>query len=194
MPLGAIPYENLALPVLIFLARVTDVSIGTVRLICVTRGHRAVAVCLGFCEILIWVTAFSTVLRHLDHWINIVAFAGGFATGNAVGMAIEKRLAMGVQLINLVSRGSAHAVAAALRYIDIRVTTFMGNGDDGPVAVCMAVVPRRKTPTIIRIARNIDPDVLVTVEDVNACLPTPCVPRPGKTPSQLMSTLSRWTR
>lgn len=192
--LGILPSESL-LPMLIFLARVTDVSIGTVRLICVTRGHRAVAVCLGFFEVLIWVTAFSTVLRHLDNWVNIVAFAAGFATGNAVGMAIEKRLAMGVQLVNLVSHGSAHAVAAALRYADVRVTTFMGNGDDdGPVSVCMAVVPRRRVPTVIRIARNIDPDVLVTIEDVNECLPTPNVPRAGKLPSQLVSAFSDWVK
>jgi len=161
-----LPDHPVYTPLLIFLARVMDVSIGTVRLICVTRGHRAVAILLGFFELLIWVFAVSGVLRHLDHWINIVAFAGGFAAGNALGMSIEARLAMGVQTLSFISRGRANAVAERLRYAGLPVTTLLGSGRDGPVVLCMAVVPRRQTPSTIKMAKEIDPDVVITVEDV----------------------------
>lgn len=161
-----LPNDPILTPLLIFLARVTDVSIGTVRLICVTRGHRAVAILLGFFELLIWVFAVSSVFAHLDRWINIVAFAGGFAAGNALGMSIEARLAMGVQTLSFISRGRANAVAERLRYAGLPVTTLVGSGRDGPVVLCMAVVPRRQTPTTIKMAKEIDPDVVVTVEDV----------------------------
>lgn len=154
------------MPVLIFCARVVDVSLGTVRMISVNRGHRALAVALGFFEILIWVFAVSRVLAHLDRVENIVAFAGGFAVGSAVGMTIEGRLAMGVQTLSFISRGMANAVAERLRYANLRVTTFVGSGRDGPVSLCMTVVPRRQTPAVIKMAREIDPEVVVTVEDV----------------------------
>lgn len=159
------------LPVFIFLARVSDVSIGTVRTIVVMRGHRWVAFLLGFFEVLIWVTVVSAVFAHLQNWLNLVAYAGGFATGNAVGMWLEGKLAMGMQTLSFVSQGGHNAVAERLRYGDLAVTTITGRGFKGPVAICMAVVPRRSAESVIRMAREIDPDVFVTVEDVRMSLP-----------------------
>ena len=190
-----LPDDPILTPVLIFLARVTDVSMGTVRLICVTRGHRLVAIVLGFFELLIWVFAVSSVFAHLDRWINIVAFAGGFAAGNALGMSIEARLALGVQTLSFISRGRANAVAERLRYAGLPVTTLLGSGRDGPVVLCMAVVPRRQTPTTIKMAKEIDPDVVVTVEDVRQ---TTAVHTgtygPGKIPMILAERLWPWSR
>ena len=189
-----LPDHPILTPVLIFLARVTDVSMGTVRLICVTRGQRLVAVLLGFFELLIWVFAVSSVFAHLDRWINIVAFAGGFAAGNALGMSIEARLAMGVQTLSFISRGRANAVAERLRYAGLPVTTLLGSGRDGPVVLCMAVVPRRQTPTTIKMAKEIDPDVVVTVEDVRQ---TTAIHTgtygPGKIPMILADRLWPWS-
>ena len=154
------------LPLLIFLARIGDVSIGTIRMICVVRGQKLLAVVLGFFEIVIWIFAVSNVLLKLDQWVNIIAYAGGYATGNAVGMWIESRLAMGMQTISFMSRGKSQAVAERLRYAEHCVTTLVGSGRDGPVAICMAIVPRKRTPNVIRMAREIDPEVVITVEDV----------------------------
>jgi uncharacterized protein YebE (UPF0316 family) len=163
---GILHADSLWTPVLIFCARVVDVSLGTIRMISVTRGHRLTAVVLGFFELLIWVFAVSRVLTQLDRIENIVAFAGGFSAGNAVGMSIEARLALGVQTLSFISRGMANAVAERLRYAGLRVTTFVGSGRDGPVSLCMTVVPRRQTQEAIRMAREIDPEVVITVEDV----------------------------
>lgn len=180
------------LPVLIFCTRIMDVSIGTLRLICVTRGRRGLAVVLGFFEVLLWIFAMSSVFAHLDSWINILAFAAGFATGNAVGMAIEKKMAMGTQIVSLISRGSAHAVAERLRFADMVVTTLSGSGRFGPVSICLAIVPRRRTQEVLRMAREIDPEVVITIEDAvdSSIAPTP-IQYPGKVPSLLGSAIGR---
>jgi uncharacterized protein YebE (UPF0316 family) len=154
------------LPVLIFCARVTDVSMGTICMICTVRGHKLLAVFVSFVEILIWVYAASSVLTHLDNTANVVAYAGGFATGRALGMWVEGKLALGTQALTFISRGRAQAVAERLRFADHCVTTLAGHGRDGPVAICHAILPRRLTRTAIRMAREIDPDVVVSVEDV----------------------------
>jgi uncharacterized protein YebE (UPF0316 family) len=156
----------LMLPVFIFFARITDVSIGTLRTICIVRGYRYLAPVLGFFEVAIWIIAVSGVFSHLDHWYNIVAYAGGFATGNAVGMYIEQRLAIGMQAIRLISTGHSAAVAAGLRLAGYGVTEMKGRGLDGEVSICFVVVPRRETPLVLRVAESIDPDVFSTVEDV----------------------------
>ncbi len=189
---GVLPDVGGWLPVVIFCARICDVSIGTVRLICVTRGRRKLAVVLGFFEVLIWLSAVSGVFAHLDRLINVFAYAGGFATGNAVGMWIESRLAMGMQTVQLISRGAAHAVAERLRFADLGVTTLVGSGGSGPVSVCLTIVPRRKTQQVIRMARQIDPDVLVAVEDVTeGAVPQYGAPFPGKRPFVRLPLLDR---
>lgn len=161
-----LPLDLIWLPVVIFCARVTDVSMGTLCMICTVRGHKLLAVFVSFVEILIWVYAASSVLTHLDNPANVIAYAGGFATGRALGMWVEGKLALGTQALTFISRGSAQAVAERLRFADHCVTTLTGSGRDGPVAICHAILPRRLAPTAIRMAREVDPDVVVTVEDV----------------------------
>jgi uncharacterized protein YebE (UPF0316 family) len=154
------------MPALIFFARVTDVSIGTVRSILVMKGRRRMAGILGFFEAAIWVLATSTVFANLDHWLNIVAFAAGFAAGCTLGMYIEEKLALGIQIVRIISRRDSSAVASALRDSGYLVTTVPGMGRDGPVEVCMIVVARKKTRVVLQLAREIDPSIFVTVEDV----------------------------
>lgn len=175
--IGFVPEGSFLMPAIIFMARIVDVSIGTLRLICITRGRRRLAVVLGFFEVTIWLLAVSGVFAHLDNWMNFLAFAGGFTVGNAVGMAIERKLAMGTQVVHFLSRGGAHAVAERLRFADYIVTTFLGQGRDGPVAACMAIIPRKQTRKVVQMAREVDPAVIVTVEEVaETSISAPAVP------------------
>lgn len=181
--IGYLTFDPIWLPVLIFCARVADVSIGTLRMICIVREHRPLAVVLSFAEVTIWLLAVTSVLTHLDQWVNIVAYAGGYATGSAAGMWIESRLALGTQLVTFVSCGTARAVAERLRFADHSVTTLAGSNQDGPVSICHAILPRRQAASAIRMAREVDPDVIATVEDLRATTmqhTTGC--GPGKVP------------
>jgi uncharacterized protein YebE (UPF0316 family) len=156
----------LMLPLFIFCARITDVSIGTLRTICIVRGFKYLAPVLGFFEVAIWITAVSGVFNHLNNWCNIAAYAGGFATGNAVGMWIEQKLAIGMQAIRLISCSRSAAVAAGLRLAGYGVTEIKGHGLNGEVSICFAVVPRKESDQVVRVAEGIDPGVFCTVEDV----------------------------
>lgn len=156
------------LPIFIFCARVADVSLGTLGLICITRGHRALAVGLGFVEVTVWVGAVASVFNHLDQWLNVLAYAGGYATGLGLGMWLESKLALGVQRVTLVSQGHADALAAQLRRAGVTTTILAGVGRDGPVNVCFIVVPRRTAPAVADLAKEVDPEVVVTVEDVRS--------------------------
>lgn len=155
-------------PLFIFCARVTDVSIGTLRTICVIRGMRYAAACLGFFEVSIWVIAISGVLTHLNHWYNIVAYAAGFAIGNMLGIGIEQKLAIGIQMIRLISCTHSAAVAAGLRLAGFPVTEVKGHGLQGQVSISFVVAARKDTPTILQLAHSIDQDVVCTVEDIRS--------------------------
>lgn len=155
-------------PLFIYVARVVDVSMGTLRTVCVVRGFRFTAAVLGFCEITIWVTAISGVLTHLGQWYNVVAYAGGFATGNFIGILIEQKLAMGMQMIRLISRSQSAAIAAGLRLAGYAVTEVKGEGLRGQVSISFVVAARKEVPTVMRIAHQIDPEVVSTVEDIRS--------------------------
>jgi uncharacterized protein YebE (UPF0316 family) len=154
------------LPVLIFLARVLDVSIGVFRLISLTRGRAVLATGLAAIEVTVWILAVASVLTHLDNWINVVAYIAGYTVGNAVGLWIDRRFGPGMQTISLISRERGAELADGLRAVNLRVTTLVGAGRDGAVAVATLVVPRRVTAQVLNLARAIDPGVVVTVEDV----------------------------
>jgi len=154
------------LPLAIFLARITDVSLGTVRTIAVVKGRILIASLLGFVEVLIWVIAVSNVVTRLDQPLNLVAWAAGFAVGNAVGIFIERKLALGDVVMRVISRGQGAEVAEKLRHLGQRVTEFEGKGRSGPVQLLYLVMDRVDADRVERISRTIDPDAVVVTEDV----------------------------
>lgn len=181
------------LPLFIFLARILDVSVGTVRLICVARGRQYSAVILALAEITIWLLAMMSVLTYLTNAWNILAYIAGYTVGNLLGMSLERRLALGVETILLISREKGAEIAARLREQELRLTTIRGGGRDGEVELCLVVVPRRRSAAVIAMARAIDPFVFVTVEDVRHTTVGSCgSPEPGKRTLGLSALTHLW--
>jgi uncharacterized protein YebE (UPF0316 family) len=154
------------LPLMIFFARIVDVSMGTVRTICLVRGFRFIAAALGFVEILIWIVAVSSVVTQVHHPLNMVAYAAGFATGNWVGITLERRIALGEQTVRLMSHDRGHSIAYALRLSGDQVIELVGRTRHGPATISFVTVPRREVNEVIRIAREVDPSVFISTEDV----------------------------
>jgi uncharacterized protein YebE (UPF0316 family) len=151
---------------IIFLLRVSDMALDTLRVLVVMRGRKGIAWVLGFCQASIFVLAISSVLSNLDNPINIVAYAAGFATGNVVGMLIEERLAIGHTLINIVSPGHGAAIAEHLREQGYAVTEVPARGKDGAVTLLNVSVLRKNVDRVRKIVNEVDPDAFITAEDV----------------------------
>lgn len=129
---------------LIFAMRVIDVTLGTIRTIAIVHGRTLLAVILGFVELSVWFIAVSeAVARVSENPILIAAFAGGFATGNAVGIMVERRLAFGSCVVRMISGHRAHDVAKAISRLGTMVTTFAGTSDSGARSLVYTLCPRR---------------------------------------------------
>ena len=126
-------FSYLVLPLMIFLARIADVSLGTIRIIFVSKGMRKVAPLIGFFEILIWLLAISRIFQDLDNWIAYIAYAGGFAAGNYFGMLLEERLAIGHEMIRVVTKREAGELVEALKGKGFGVTSIKATGVEGEV-------------------------------------------------------------
>lgn len=155
-------------PIVIFLLRVVDVSLATTRMLLAVRNQRRLVPVIGFVEILIWLLAVGHAIRHLDSSWHVVAYAGGFAAGNYVGLWIEEKLAIGLATVRIISRQGGVELADALREQGFGATEFAGQGREGTVEMVFTAARRRHIPRILREIDRWDPDAFVTVEEPRA--------------------------
>jgi uncharacterized protein YebE (UPF0316 family) len=151
---------------LIFLLRVSDMTLDTLRVLVVMRGRKGIAWVLGFFQASIFVLAISSVLSNLDNPLNVIGYAAGFATGNVVGMMIEERLAIGHIHLNIVSSRLGSAIAEHLRQQGYAVTEIPARGKDGMVSLLHVSVLRKNVDKVRKLVNQIDPDAFITSEDV----------------------------
>lgn len=152
--------------VFIFFLRVTDQSLDTMRVLFIMRGRKGVAWVLGFFQALVFVTAISSVLSHLDNPANLVGYAAGFATGGVVGMWIEEKLAVGYSHIRIISSSRGAAIAEKLRAEGFAVTEMSARGKDGMVSLINCSVLRKHTRRVGQVVREVDESAFMTTEDV----------------------------
>lgn len=163
-------YSWVVLPILIFLARVADVTLGTLRIIFVSRGKRKIAPLLGFFEVLIWIVAIGQLVQNLGSVTSYLGYAAGFAAGNYVGMLIEDRLAIGTLIVRAIVPAGGEEVMQRLHAAGFGVTGVDGQGATGPVKVVYAVVKRKHSREVMNIIHNVHSKAFITVEDVRSSL------------------------
>ena len=154
------------LVVVIFLLRVSDMSLDTLRVMFVLGGRRPLAWILGFFQSALWVVAITSVISNLDNWLNVIGYAAGFATGNVVGMLIYERLPVGHAHLRIISSRRGSAVANAIRTAGYAATELSGRGKDGTVMVINSSVRRKDIGRVRKEVFKIDPEVFITVEEV----------------------------
>ncbi|MEA3392267.1 MAG: DUF2179 domain-containing protein [Candidatus Marinimicrobia bacterium] len=169
--------QYLVIPLLIMLARICDVTIGTFRIILVSRGERLYASLAGFIEVLIWIVVVSQVMTNLGGWINYIAYAAGFAMGNYIGITLERRLAMGMVIMRVVTSKPADELIEHLKQEYHGVTSIAARGVSGEVRLVLAVIKRKDVPSLLRIVKNYNPKAYVSVEDVRHLSDTHLPPR-----------------
>jgi len=162
---------------MIVVGRIADVTLGSLRTVAVVSGQRGLAWVFGFAEVIIWVFVVSSVVAHVrTEPAYAIAFALGAASGNYIGVTLLRWLPFGHQVVRIFTRQSA-ALIDELRRKNLGVTEFGGAGRDGPVSMLFVQVRRDRAPTVVRIARKIDPECFYTIDDIRvADAPTNTVP------------------
>jgi uncharacterized protein YebE (UPF0316 family) len=159
-------FTYVILPILIILARICDVTIGTIRIIVLSRGHKYLAPLLGFFEVLIWITVTAKIIQNLHNPICYFAYAGGFALGNLVGIIVEERLAMGIVVIRVITNQDASRLITRLRNDGYGVTSIPAQGSMGLVHVIFTVVKRCHLDEVEAMIREFNPQAFYSIEDV----------------------------
>lgn len=150
----------------IFLARTVNIALDTLRFMFTLRQKRGLSWLLGFIQSVIFVMVIGSVLTNLENPLNIIGYSAGFASGNVLGMAIEKRLALGYTHFNIVSRNRSTEIADALRDAGFGVTEIPARGRDSSFMLVDCRVRRKQSEDVEKLALEIDPEAFITAEDV----------------------------
>lgn len=156
------------LPIIIFFARICDVTLGTIRIILVARGKRNIAPFLGFFEVLIWIVAIGQLVQHIHSVTAYLMYAAGFATGNYVGMWLEDKIALGMVIVRIILSQGGDELARALHDNGFGVTFYDGEGSNGPVKLIFTIVPRKSLETVKSIIHQYHPSAFISIEDIRS--------------------------
>jgi uncharacterized protein YebE (UPF0316 family) len=150
---------------LIVLARITDVSLDTIRTVSIVQGRRAFAAILGFFQAVVYICAIAKVLLNMDQPVYALAYGLGFAAGTYLGIAIEQRLAFGQQLASLFTRKGVE-LAKVLRAAGYRLVEVRGHTREGDLTILYVEIPRRQARKLIHDAGAVDETCFCIVNDV----------------------------
>lgn len=182
-------FSLIVLPLLIFIARVLDVTLGTLRIIFTSRGKKFISPIFGFFEIMIWLLAISQIMTNLTNLTYYLAYAGGFAMGNFVGIHIEEKLAMGTLIIRIITKKEGHKLVEFLKSEGYGVTSFDGEGARGPVKLIFTTIKRKDVDKVIRIIKLYNPKAFFSIEEVRSASEGIF---PKKKPGSIQGSLSKF--
>jgi uncharacterized protein YebE (UPF0316 family) len=166
--LGSEVYAWIVLPLLIFMARIIDVSLGTLRVMYVSKGLRFLAPVLGFFEVLIWLLAIGQIMQNLTNFVCYVAYASGFAAGTFVGIYLENKLSIGMVIIRVITKKDCSELLDFLKSENFGVTTIDGRGATGSVKVIFTLIKRQDLRKALVIIKGFSPQAFYSVEDVRS--------------------------
>ena len=152
-------------PLLIFFARICDVTLGTLRIIFISKGKKTLAPFVAFFEVFIWIIVISELLSHANNFFSYVCYAGGYATGSYVGMYVEERLAIGIQLLQVYTKKTPDDLLQQLNQANFGATIIEGEGMNGPVSIVQTVVNRKNIAQVEAIINQFDPEMFYVMTD-----------------------------
>lgn len=183
-------FNFVILPLLIFLSRIVDVSLDTIRIILISKGYKRTVPLVGFFQVLVWIIVITRIMQNLDNWLCYIAYAGGFAAGNYIGMIIEEKIALGYEMVRVITRVEANDLIGKLKEKGYGTTSVKALGNLGEVAVIYIIVSRKMLKDVINLIAKYNPQALYTVEDIrfvskqvnyNTGIPSPAeIPSPAR--------------
>lgn len=184
-------YLYFLLPLLIFFARIIDVTLGTMRIIFVSKGQRLIAPILGFFEVFIWIIAIGQIMGNINNYACYLGYAAGFATGNFVGMKLEEHLALGNLLVRIMTQKNGTDLIKNLNIKGYGATMVEGEGSMGKVQLVYSIVKRTDLKDVIKVIEEFNPKAFFTIEDIRKVSSGIF---PAKSPINKINPFKRWRK
>lgn len=156
------------LPFMIFFGRIIDVTLGTMRIIFVSKGEKLKAPLIGFFEVFIWVVVISQILVRANDLVSYLSYAAGYAAGNYMGILLEQRIAYGIILCRIYTRENATDLIKLLKEMGYGATMIPAKGSIAEVDIVETVVERKEMKNLEKALGEFDPNLFYIVEDLRS--------------------------
>jgi uncharacterized protein YebE (UPF0316 family) len=156
------------IPILIFCARICDVTLGTIRVIFISKGIKYLAPLIGFVEVIIWLLAIGQVMNNLTHPVAYIAYGAGFASGTYIGMLIEEKISLGLTSVRIITKKDPTELIDYLRSQNYGVTSIDGTGGTGKVKMVFTIIKRQDLHNVVGIVKQFNPNAFYSVEEVKS--------------------------
>jgi uncharacterized protein YebE (UPF0316 family) len=157
------------LPLLIFFSRIADQSIGTMRLIFVSKGYKYLAPFLGFFEVIIWLIAVGQIFKQLDNFLYYIAYGAGFAAGNFVGIMLEEKISLGTVVVRIIPKMDTTQLIEYLTAQNYGLTMMNAEGSrGGKVKVILSIIQRKQIGDFVSIINRFNPRAFYSIEEVKS--------------------------
>ena len=156
------------IPILIFIARICDVSLGTIRVIFISKGIRYLAPIIGFFEVIIWLLAIGQIMNNLTNFAAYIAYGAGFAAGTYIGMVIEEKISLGLVSVRIITKKDPGELMQYLRSHNYGVTSIDGEGATGKVKMVFTIIKRQDLPHVVGIIKQFHPNAFYSVDEVKS--------------------------
>lgn len=156
------------LPLLIFVARICDMTLDTIRVIFVSKGIKYLPSIVGFFEVIIWLLAIGQVMNNMTNVVCYIAYGAGFAMGTFVGMAVEEKLSLGLTSVRIITKEDPQELMQYLRANNYGVTSIDGEGGSGRVKMVFTIIKRQDLPHVIGIIKKFHPNAFYSIEEVKS--------------------------
>lgn len=159
-------FHYLIMPFVIFICRVSDVTLGTLRNLFLSKNLKSIVPVVGFFEVMIWIIAVSQVLKHLDNFMSYMGWGLGYATGIIIGIKIDERLGLGLQMLRVITNKDCEQLVAALNHANLGSTLIEGQGAKGKVNIVYLIIKRTDLKKVSTLIQFYSPDSFYTIEDI----------------------------
>lgn len=156
------------MPILIFLSRIADQTIGSLRIIFVSKGYKYIAPVLGFFEVIIWLVVVTQIIKNVDNPVSYIAYGLGFGTGTFIGMKLEEKLSIGKVMLRVIPKMDTKNLIEYMNSENYGITVLDAKGSHGDVKVIMSIMERKDVKELITIINKFNPNAFYTIEDIRA--------------------------
>ncbi|UYO99328.1 DUF2179 domain-containing protein [Oceanotoga sp. DSM 15011] len=161
-------FKWVLMPLIIFFARILDVSLGTTRIIMISKGKKELAMLIGFFEVTIWLLVAGKVIQSVDNILYVIAYAGGFAAGSYIGVVIDEKLAIGTVATRIITLVDPTELIKKLSESGFGVTKVEATGSRGNAHIIYSIMHRKKLHEFEEIAKKYVPKAFISVEDIRS--------------------------
>lgn len=161
---------NIILYIIVFVAKVIENGLATLRVILIANGKKGMGAFLQFLITIVWIAATGIVIIDINKDpIKVIFFALGSYVGSYLGSIIEEKMALGNNMVlAIVNESYSKEIITKLRDWNYSVTILKGENKDEAKDILMIMVPRKKRHEIIEIINNIDDDAMIVIEKIKA--------------------------